>query len=100
MGNEGMSTANTTHSSKVLVSGYNSDIALYSIQSNTLVRQEVVSLTSGGPAHLLVDLDSNLVYTANYGGGTVTVVSIEEGKLDKVVQVLEYGPGCRDHPHP
>jgi len=147
--NEGMSTANTTHSSKVLVSGYNSDIALYSIQSNTLaraqswqvdpnltwmvqaagsfwaihevdtfhgekggavsrwqlenntlVRQEVVSLTSGGPAHLLVDLDNNLAYTANYGGGTVTVVSIEDGKLDKVVQVLEYGPGCRDHPHP
>ena len=64
-------------------------------------KREYVSLQSPGPAHLLVDTDHNLVYTANYGGASVTVVSsAADGSLGDVVQVIKYGEGCRDVSHP
>ena len=75
-------------------------VSRWEIMDNNLVRKEFLSLLSIGPAHLLVDLENNLAFTANYGGGSLTVVSITDGKLDKVTQLLKFGPGCRDQSHP
>jgi len=75
-------------------------VSRWELVDGDLQRREVVSLQSGGPAHLLVDLDHNLAITSNYGGGSVTVVSIENGQLSEVTQLLKYGEGCRDASHP
>ena len=75
-------------------------VSRWNTREDKLVRQEYLSLQSVGPAHLLVDLQHGLAFTANYGGGSVTVVSIVNGKLDKVTQLLKFGLGCRDHSHP
>ena len=52
-----------------------------------LTRTESLSLQSVYPAHFVVDAEKNLAITANYGGGAVTVVAMDNGSLSHVVQV-------------
>ena len=74
-------------------------ISRWEMESGQLVRREHVSLQSNGPAHFILDLDHNLAITANYGGGSVTVVSLNNGQLGAVIQKIEYD-ACRDNSHP
>lgn len=74
-------------------------ISRWEMESGQLVRREHVSLQSNGPAHFILDLDHNLAITANYGGGSVTVVTLEDGQLGAVIQKIEY-EACRDNSHP
>ena len=74
-------------------------ISRWEMENGVLVRREHVSLQSNGPAHFIIDLEHNLAITANYGGGSVTVLTLNGGKLNEVTQILAYG-GCRDDSHP
>jgi len=69
-----------------------------------LERREKVVLPSPGPAHLLVDQKHRLAFTANYGGGSFTVISLgPAGELGGVVHHETFpSPGeiCRDDSHP
>jgi len=75
-------------------------ISKWKVVNGQLTKVESLSLQSIYPAHLLVDLDHGLAFTANYGGGSITVVDFSFSKLNEVVQVLSYGDGCRDDSHP
>jgi len=64
------------------------------------MRMEHVSILPY-PAHLLIDTDHNLAFTAIYGSGAVSVIQMSaDGLLESVVQTLTYGEGCRDASHP
>ena len=40
-------------------------------------------------------------YAANYGGSTLSVISLtEDGRLGELEMVESYGEGCRDASHP
>ena len=67
----------------------------WEMRGDTLVRQEWVSTQSGGPAHILVDKTHQLVYAANYGGGSLTVIGMEGDRLGEVVFTQQFGAGCR-----
>jgi len=63
--------------------------------------QEWVSTGSREPAHLLVSREHSRVYTANYGGGSVSVLGMEEAALlGKTLQLHTYPEGPRDVSHP
>ena len=52
-------------------------------------------------AHLLVDKAQGKAYAANYGGSTLSVISLtEDGRLGELQMVESYGEGCRDASHP
>jgi len=69
-----------------------------------LERREKVVLPSPGPAHLLVDQKHRLAFTANYGGGSFTVISLgQAGELGEVIHHEKFpspGENCRDDSHP
>ena len=76
-------------------------ISRWTIDNGQLERQEYVNLGKTYPAHILIDTDHNLSYTANYGSGSVNVIQMSsDGELKEVVQTLTYGEGCRDASHP
>jgi 6-phosphogluconolactonase len=75
-------------------------ISKWQVINGQLTQTESLSLESVYPAHVLVDIEHGLAFTANYGGGSVTVVNMENASLSHVVQVLTYGEGCRDASHP
>ncbi len=62
-------------------------ISKWQIINGQLTRTESLSLQSVYPAHFVVDAEKNLAITANYGGGAVTVVAMDNGSLSHVVQV-------------
>jgi len=68
--------------------------------SGNLAKLEELNLESTGPAHVLVDQENGVAITGNYAGGSISVVSLNKAKLSEVVQVLNYGEGCRDKSHP
>ena len=52
-------------------------------------------------AHLLVDKTQGRAYAANYGGSTLSVISLtDDGRLGELEMVESYGEGCRDASHP
>ena len=75
-------------------------ISRWVVEYDQLVKKEFLSLKSRGPAHVLVDLDHDLAITANYGGGSVTVVALEDGQLANISQILKFSEGCRGESHP
>lgn len=75
-------------------------ISRWQIENGDLVKRENLNLKSTGPAHVLVDKENNVAIASNYGGGSISVVSLKAGHLMEVVQVLSYGEGCRDKSHP
>jgi 6-phosphogluconolactonase (cycloisomerase 2 family) len=75
--------------------------------SGTLTAINRQEIGSKNPAHICVAPDGRYVLTANYSGGTVSVLPIEaDGRLDQPTQVLRHagptGPNPRrqDMPHP
>ncbi len=75
-------------------------ISRWEMEDNQLMKKELLNLKSGGPAHVLVDTEHDIAITANYAGGSVTVVSLENGHLGRISQVLKFGEGCRGMSHP
>jgi len=73
-------------------------------EEGVLERKEKVLLPSPGPAHLLVDHKHRLAFTANYGGGSFTVIGLgPAGELGGVVHHETFpspGESCRDNSHP
>ena len=64
-------------------------------------RLESVNTGSVYTAHLQVDKSQGMAYAANYGGSTLSVISLtESGGLGDLVKVESYGEGCRDASHP
>ena len=62
-------------------------LSKWQIINGQLTRTESLSLQSVYPAHFVVDVEKNLAITANYGGGAITVVAMDDGSLSHVVQV-------------
>ena len=61
-----------------------------------LGRLESVNTGSVYTAHLLVDPEQGQAYAANYGGSTLSVISLtESGGLGQLEKVESYGEGCR-----
>ena len=71
-----------------------------------LQRLGYASTGSTGTAHVLVDKDENKVYAANYGGGSLSIISIIDIEKNGIFsqlppKVLTYdGEVCRDVSHP
>jgi len=64
-------------------------------------RLEAVPTGSVYTAHLTVDKNQGAAYAANYGGSTLSVISLtESGGLGELERVESYGEGCRDASHP
>jgi len=74
-------------------------VSRWEMEGQAWTRQEWLSTESPGPAHLLVVPDYGRAYVSNYGGGSLTVISMQGEKLDKVEKVEHY-EGCRDQSHP
>ena len=52
---------------------------------------EVSDKKGAGPCHLMTDREGKYLITANYGGGSVSVVSLKpDGNVDKAVQVIQH----------
>lgn len=75
-------------------------VSRWCIENGVLTKKEFLNLENSVPAHLLIDLEHNLAYTANYGGGSVSVISLKNGKLNEVVQVLRFGSETKEKSHP
>ena len=72
-----------------------------SADGSSLQRLEYTGTGSVYTAHLLVDKNNGMAYTANYGGSTFSTIKLnEDGSLGSLSQVLDYGDGCRDASHP
>ena len=71
-----------------------------SADGSTLERQEYISTGSVYTAHLLVDKDNSMAYAANYGGSTLSVLTLSDGGFGELTQVESYGENCRDASHP
>ena len=66
-----------------------------------LGRLEFVNTGSVYTAHLKVDKNQRTAYAANYGGSTLSVISLtDSGDLGQLEKVESYGEGCRDASHP
>ena len=64
-------------------------------------RLESLNTGSVYTAHLQVDKSQGMAYAANYGGSTLSVISLtDQGGLGELVKVESYGEGCRDASHP
>ena len=64
-------------------------------------RLESVNTGSVYTAHLQVDKNQRTAYAANYGGSTLSVISLADlGGLGQLEKVESYGEGCRDASHP
>ena len=71
-----------------------------SADGSSLQRQEYVSTGSVYTAHLFVDKDNSMAYAANYGGSTLSVLTLSDGGFGELTQVESYGENCRDASHP
>ena len=66
-----------------------------------LGRLETVNTGSVYTAHLLVDPGQGAAYAANYGGSSLSFISLSEaGGLGQLQKVESYGENCRDASHP
>jgi len=74
-------------------------ISRWELENDQLTKKEYVNLESIYPAHFIIDNEHDIAITANYGGSSVTVVSMSNGVLSSVVQTIDYEK-CRDDSHP
>jgi len=75
-------------------------VSRWTIQTSGLVREEWVRVGKG-PAHLLVDYEQGMAYTANYGDGSWNAISLDaQRRLNKTQYFYKFGEGCRDSSHP
>ncbi|WP_262927295.1 lactonase family protein [Phytohalomonas tamaricis] len=58
-----------------------------------------VSSQGADPCYVSVSPDGRYLFIANYSGGSLAVIPVDEsGRLDKAVQVIEFGGGSRVDP--
>ena len=81
------------------ISGHGNDASLKLLNS--------IEIGDGGATHLCVDKRGGTILTAQYGGGSVAVFTLnEDGALEKKTQLIEHEggsgvvPGRQDSPHP
>tara|TARA_Y100000588_G_scaffold339801_1_gene382749 strand:+ start:23 stop:1030 length:1008 start_codon:yes stop_codon:yes gene_type:complete len=92
-----MALAQTRLGEQILYAAGGEEISWFSIgDENQLVLRGSAPTGSGGASHLCTDGDARLLFTANYGPGTVSLLSIaEDGALGEA-KVYAHGPGAHD----
>ena len=76
-------------------------ISRWNITKEGMDKLQMVILPTVSPAHLLVSLEMELAFVANYGGHSFTVVRMDGGRLLGDIAYHEiFGAGCRDASHP
>jgi len=75
-------------------------ISRWNMTKDGMQKLEVISLPTASPAHLLVSLDQDLAFCANYGGHSWSAINMDKGKLGSVAYHETFDAGCRDASHP
>jgi len=75
-------------------------VSRWTMERQGLVRHEWVHVKGTGPAHLLVDHEQSMAYTANYAGGSFSAIHMEGMRLGNISYYETFGKGCRDQSHP
>ena len=76
-------------------------ISRWNITKEGIDKLQMVILPTVSPAHILVSLEMELAFVANYGGHSFTVVRMDGGRLLGDIAYHEiFGAGCRDASHP
>jgi 6-phosphogluconolactonase len=67
-------------------------------KTNTFTRLGSINQGGGGPCHVLLTDDNKYLLTANYGSGSLSVVSVNDSGIpEKVTDKLQFGE--KSHPH-
>jgi len=98
-------TTNTLYVTNEQTTGYVSSLS-YTPQTNRLTYSNRVATNGGSPNYITLSPNGNFVLTANYAGGSISVISIiANGQLGKVVNEYYHNgtgpvPGRQTGPHP
>ena len=90
-----LTVARTRSGEQILYATNRSEVSWFSIgDQSQLTLRGSASTGSDGSTHLCTDRDAQLLFTANYGGGSVSLLPIaEDGALGEA-NVYAHGPGA------
>jgi len=71
-------------------------IAAFSVNGERLSPLNKVELGSVGPCHLCLSPDERFLYTANYGAGSISVISTWPSGLGELTQVVQHSGSSGD----